>query len=62
MHRATEIFFMILAPMGVPGFKAETASIVRFFRRKVDGLVEIWLFRAFLNAIRGRKRGTPVGG
>jgi hypothetical protein len=55
-------FFLSLAPMGVPDFKAETASFLRFFRRKVNCLAEIWLFPAFPNNIRGKKRGTPVGG
>jgi len=48
--------------MGVPGFIAETASIVWIFRRIVNGLAKTWLFLAFSNAIHGKKRGTPVGG
>jgi hypothetical protein len=55
-------FFLSLAPMGVPGFIAETASIVWIFRRIVNGLAKTWLFLAFSNAIHGKKRGTPVGG
>ena len=40
------------APMEVPYFQAEMVPILRIFRRIMDSLEEIWLFRAFMNAIR----------